>query len=178
VKVREARESDASAIGRAFVDSHHAAHRDHIPPELLAQRTYEVSSRNWARALREISAAAPTPMCIYVAEDDTGTVVGVAMGQGERNNHPVYVAEVNVLYVLPAFQRRGLGRQLVAAVARHVHEHGLHALLIRVLKVNAPARRFYEALGGQLVLEEQFEEDGVPLVQVAYGWADIRTLLV
>ncbi len=176
MRVREAQEGDAEAMGRAFVESFHAAHRDQIPPELLALRTHEVSSRSWARSLREISATAPTPTCIYVAEDDAGTIVGLAMGVPERNQHPLYVAEVNVLYIVPAFHRRGLGRQLVAAVARHLHEHGMGGLLIRVLKVNAPARRFYEALGGKLVLEEQVEENGVPLVQVAYGWDDIRTL--
>ena len=52
------------------------------------------------------------------------------------------------------------------------------SLLIRVLKANAPARRFYEALGGQLVLEEQkVEEDGTVLEMVAYGWTDTSVLL-
>ena len=55
----------------------------------------------------------------------------------------------------------------------------VYSLLIRVLQANAPARRFYEALGGKLVaeLEEQFEEHGAMLVQVAYGWRDVSELL-
>ena len=39
----------------------------------------------------------------------------------------------------------------------------MDSLLIRVLKANTPARRFYEALGGQLVLEEQIEDRGAVL---------------
>ncbi|GHO49748.1 hypothetical protein KSX_79110 [Ktedonospora formicarum] len=59
-------------------------------------------------------------------------------------------------------------------------EQGMHTLLIRVLKVNTPARRFYEALGGHLVpdVEEQLDEGGVVLVQVAYGWRDVNVLLL
>jgi hypothetical protein len=53
----------------------------------------------------------------------------------------------------------------------------MDSLLIRVLKENVPARRFYEALGGQLVLEEQFEDRGAVLVRVGYGWRDASELL-
>ena len=53
----------------------------------------------------------------------------------------------------------------------------MDSLLIRVLKANTRARRFYEALGGQLVLEEQIEDEGALLDQVAYGWLDARQLL-
>jgi hypothetical protein len=54
------------------------------------------------------------------------------------------------------------------------------SLLIRVLKVKAPARRFYEALGGQLVpdVEEQIEERGAVLDLVAYGWREASELLL
>jgi hypothetical protein len=48
----------------------------------------------------------------------------------------------------------------------------MDSLLIRVLKANTRARCFYEALGGQLVLEEQIEDEGALLDQVAYGWRD------
>ena len=56
-------------------------------------------------------------------------------------------------------------------------ERGMDSLLIRVLQANTRACRFYEALGGQLVLEEQIEEEGAVLDQVAYGWSDASALL-
>jgi hypothetical protein len=40
-----------------------------------------------------------------------------------------------------------------------------------------PARRFYEALGGKMIKESQFEIAGVTRYEVAYGWLDIRTIL-
>ena len=155
-----------------------ADHRDHVPAASLLDFSYEESERNWARSLSEIQAAgqAASRECIYVAEDPGGQVVGLAMGGPERTGHPLYTGEIYVLYLLPAFQRQGLGRRLVRAVAHHLASHHMRGLLIRVLRANAPARAFYESLGGQLVLQEQIEEDGVVLDQVAYGWPDLNDL--
>ena len=99
------------------------------------------------------------------------------MGGPERSNHPLYTGEIYFLYLLPSYHRRGIGRQLTISVVERLVEQGLDSLLIRVLKANAPARHFYEALGGQLVLEEQIEERGAVLDQVAYGWRDVSELL-
>src|SRR5690242_8988579 len=177
IRLCEAQERDAPALARVIVDSYRSAHRDHIPAALLEQFTYAESERNWRRTLGEIAAAADSLERIYVAEDPGGQVVGVAMGGPERNDHPRYHGEVYILYLLPAVQRQGLGRRLMAAVAGHLLAHEMPSLLVRVLRDNAPARRFYEALGGQLVLEEQIEEDGFVLEQVAYGWSDAGVLL-
>ncbi len=177
MKLREAQLNDAAAMARVIVDSYRSAHRDHIPEESLMKFTYEESERNWARALRELSRSSESKEYIYVAEDDTGGLIGVAMGGPERSNHPLYTGEVYVLYLLPQYHRQGIGRRLTGQVVKRLVEQGMHSLLIRVLKANAPARRFYEALGGQLVLEEQIEENGAVLEQVAYGWKDVSDLL-
>jgi hypothetical protein len=42
-----------------------------------------------------------------------------------------------------------------------------------VLK-NNPACGFYEWLGGQFLREKQIKIGGADLLEVAYGWADIR----
>ena len=139
--------------------------------------TYEESERNWVRALCELSESTETRECLFVAENDDGDLIGVAMGGPERSNHPLYTGEIYILYLLPEYHRQGIGRQLTGQVVKRLVEQGMHSLLIRVLKANAPARRFYEALGGQLVLEEQIEENGAVLEQVAYGWVDVSDLL-
>jgi ribosomal protein S18 acetylase RimI-like enzyme len=82
-----------------------------------------------------------------------------------------------MLYVRERHQRRGLGRRLVQAVAAHLAQRGRHALVIGCLAANAPARRFYEALGGRLVGEREYDEDGVMLPEVVYRWPDTRALL-
>src|SRR4051794_13563546 len=120
MRLREAQERDAPALARVIVDSYRHAHRDHIPAALLDQFTYEESERNWRRTLSEIATATDSPERIYVAETPDGQVVGVAMGGPERSGHPLYTGEVYVLYLLPAVQRQGLGRRLMATVAGHL----------------------------------------------------------
>jgi len=177
MKIREAHLSDAAAMAGVIVDSFRSAHRDHIPAESLMKFTYEESERNWARALRELSGSTESKECIYIAENDAGDVIGMAMGGPERSNHPIFTGEIYILYLLPEYHRQGIGRWLTGQVVRRLVEWEMHSLIIRVLKANAPARRFYEELGGQLVLEEHIEEDGVVLEQVAYGWMDASRLL-
>lgn len=175
--IREARLGDEAAMARVSVDSYQAAHRDHIPEESLMKFTFEESERNWARALIELSEADEREEYIYVAENDAGDIIGVAMGGPESSNHPLYTGAIYFLYLLPAYHRRGIGRQLTISVVERLVEHGMDSLLIRVLKANTPARRFYEALGGKLVLEEQIEDRGAVLEQVAYGWRNVGVLL-
>ena len=139
--------------------------------------TYEESERNWARTLRELSEADEREEYIYVAEKDAGDIIGIAMGGPESSNHPLYTGAIYFLYLLPAYHCRGIGRQLLISVVERLVEHDMHSLLIRVLKANTPARRFYEALGGQLVLEEPIEDRGAVLDGVAYGWRDVSVLL-
>jgi ribosomal protein S18 acetylase RimI-like enzyme len=177
MKLREAQLNDAAAMARVIVDSYRSAHRDHIPEESLMRFTYEESERNWARTLLKLGGSSESKECIYVAEDDAGNLVGVAMGGPERSNHPSYTGEIYILYLLPEYHRQGIGRRLTGQVVRQLVEWEMHSLIIRVLKANAPACRFYEALGGELVLEEQIEENGAILEQVAYGWTDVSDLL-
>ena len=177
MRIREAHERDAPALARVLIDSRRSAHRDHMPAESLLRLSYEESARNWARKLQEISASALSRERIFLAETDAGEPVGVAMGGPERTNHPRYAGEVYILYLLPAYHRQGLGRLLTQAVVTWLIQSGMPSFLIRVLKANLPARGFYEALGGQLVLEEQIEEDGAVLDQVAYGWTDASSVL-
>ena len=179
MRIREAELGDAAAMARVSVDSYRAAHRDQIPEASLMEYTYEESERNWARAIRELSEADERQEYIYVAENEEGLIIGVAMGGPERSHHPLYTGEIHFLYLLPAYQRRGIGRLLTISVVERLVEQEMDSLLIRVLKVNAPARRFYEALGGQLVpdVEEQIEERGAVLDLVAYGWREASELL-
>ena len=55
----------------------------------------------------------------------------------------LYLANIQVM---PEWQGRGLGSRLVELVAATAHARG-RTLVLRVLKVNPRAQRFYERLG-------------------------------
>jgi GNAT superfamily N-acetyltransferase len=168
-----------------------------------AEWTAPESARGWERALREIARDPQSRECVYVAEaanepsdpndqceeEASGEVVGLAMGapwvpwetQYRGRAAPAdqlrQVGEVRAVYVRPDQQGRGIGRQLVQAVAAHLAQLGISELRVEVVAANAPARRFCEALGGRAVSEHELDVGGLPLRLVAYGWPDITALL-
>ncbi len=170
--IRLAQMDDAAALARVIVDSGRAAHQGQMPDELLLrvplEEAYAESQRNWLRTLHAIADDADAQECIYVAQDASGEVVGLAMGGPPRTETLEQTGEVYVLYILASHQRRGLGRRLVQAVSDHLAQSGTTALEIGCLAANAPARRFYESIGGHVVRERLFDQDGVMLPEVVY----------
>jgi hypothetical protein len=63
-------------------------------------------------------------------------------------------------------------------VTQAQREKGANGLIVWVIAENRVARSFYEALGGTLLVEQDFEWDGIPLVETGYGFRDIDALLV
>jgi ribosomal protein S18 acetylase RimI-like enzyme len=66
----------------------------------------------------------------------------------EKENH-LFLAGI---YILPAFQRSGMGTEILQNVINGSHKRG-RTVRLRVLKVN-PARRLYERLGFHIVEED------------------------
>jgi len=86
-------------------------------------------------------------------------------------------AELSAAYVRREFQRGGVGRRMVAAVADAQREHGARGLIVWVIAGNKGARAFYEGLGATLLVEQPFEWDGMPLVEAGYAFTDLDALL-
>ncbi len=154
---------DVPAMGRLTVATFLSAHRDQIPEELWRNRrdewSAEDSARNWARTLRAIADGTSPRECVYLAVDELyDEVIGVAMGQPAHEEPWPNTGAITVLYVLDAYQGRGLGRRLVHVVARHLRRLGMPALTIAVLKANVAAQRFYEAIGAQFVRVGEIED--------------------
>jgi GNAT superfamily N-acetyltransferase len=135
-----------------------------VPADYLANLSYEQQGQVWGHSLSTLSGAA----AMYVAETAAEEVVGFGHGGSERSGNPVYTGELYAIYLLAAYQRRGLGHQLLQAVVNGLLTHGLASLLVWVLAAN-PSRAFYEALGGQYVAEQGITIGTARLTEVAYG---------
>jgi GNAT superfamily N-acetyltransferase len=180
--IRAATLADAPGMAQVMVDSWLAAHRGQVPEAQWQQRrqewTYTESERGWHRSLTEIEAGTNPQSCVYVAVIASGEVVGVAVGCLAELDLLPNAAEVSVLYVHPTAQGQGVGRRLVQQVATHQAALGRRALLIGCLATNAPARCFYEALGGRVVGTHETEDEGFKEPQVVYGWEDIQSVVI
>jgi ribosomal-protein-alanine N-acetyltransferase len=80
-------------------------------------------------------------MAYLVAEVD-GTVVGHAVASVAGDD-----AELQRIAVDPAYRRRGLATDLLAAVEAHSADGGATRLLLEVREDNTTATAFYEAQG-------------------------------
>jgi GNAT superfamily N-acetyltransferase len=167
VAIRPATPDDAAAIARVRVDAWRATYRGMIPDAYLAAMSVDESTAFWRRVLESGS----PKVAVFVAED-AGEVVGFASGNRREPPKLGFDAELSAIYVRPDRVRRGLGRRLVAAVADWARRGGSGGLVVFVIAGNKGARGFYENLGAELLLEQPFEWDGIPLVEAAYGWRE------
>lgn len=172
VTVRPAIPADAPGIARVHVDTWRTTYRGLVPDEVLAGLSYEKGQARWERTLQDPESG----QFVFVAADGkSGQVVGFAVAGPERTGDPVYTGEVYAIYILEAYQRKGLGRRLIGACARELAGRDRKAMLIWVLRDN-PNRPFYEALGGVKLRSQPLEIGGATLEEIAYGWPDISGL--
>jgi ribosomal protein S18 acetylase RimI-like enzyme len=163
--------ADAEALARTHVAAWRETYRGLLPDGYLARMSEALHARRFARSLLQ-----PGPDEVTLAAADRSGIVGYAEAGPSRRRTPGE-AEVATLYVLREAQGYGLGRRLLTQAARALAARGARALVISVLAANAPARRFYEHLGG--AAEPPRMEPGPAgqaYEEVAYRWAEIGRL--
>jgi len=166
--LREATCADVPGIARVHAASWRTTYPGIFPAELLERLTPEAREPMWRRILCDPGSRT----FVYVALGDDGEIVGFASGGPEATGDPLYTGELYAIYLLAEHQGRGLGRALLALVRGRLRALGHGSMLIWVAEANAPARRFYEAMGGVLVRERTVDFFGVPVDEVAYGWPE------
>lgn len=170
--IRTATVDDAAAIAYVHVESWRTTYQSIVPDDFLARLSYSQREQFWRQLLTEPD----SHTIVYVAEDDCGKIIGFASGGPERSGDTLYTGELYAIYVLAQHQGQGVGRQLVLPLVRRLLQEGMRAILLWVLAEN-PARKFYERLGGQPVYEKPVTTGGMPLLEIAYGWQDVQTLI-
>lgn len=172
MKIRTASPADAAGIARVHVESWRTTYPGLLPDEVLANLSYAHRAEYW----RGVLSSGTSSALIYVAEDEDEEIVGFASGGVERSGQMGYEGELYAIYLLERVQRQGLGQRMVLAFTQGLLNAGYNSMLVWVLATN-PARKFYERLGGGKVAEKETPMGGVPMVEVAYGWKNLRELV-
>jgi ribosomal protein S18 acetylase RimI-like enzyme len=168
--IREAILTDAPGIARVHVDTWRSTYRGIVPDKFLANLSYEARGRMWTTAITH----ANDSNFAYVAEDEHGQIVGFVSGGTSQSGDRDYPGELYAIYVLKEAQGKGVGRGLFDAVVKRLALSGIYSMILWVFRDNQPARRFYEAMGGESLYEREIELAGTRLTEVAYGWKDTR----
>ena len=173
IEIRRASPADARAIAKVRVESWRVTYRGLIPDAYLDAMEVDASVALWDRVLNAESSAAT----VFVAARE-GEVIGFAAGNALKE--PKYGAdsELTAVYLRRDAQRAGLGHRMVGAVVAALRAHNATAMIVWTIAGNKGARAFYENLGATLRVEQDFEWDGMPLVEAGYGFSDLDALIL
>jgi GNAT superfamily N-acetyltransferase len=171
IVIRPALAEDAEAIARVRVDSWRETYRGMIPQAYLDAMQLETSRAMWEKVL----AAGSPAVGVFVAERGT-EIIGFSSGNRLAQPKHGFDSELSAIYIRREFQHAGIGRRLVAQIARSQRALGASGLIVWVIAGNKAARTFYERLGAELVIEQPFQWDGMDLVEAGYGWRNLDAL--
>jgi ribosomal protein S18 acetylase RimI-like enzyme len=171
-RLRLAAPGDASAIAHVHRESWRTTYAGILPLDVIAAHAGRKSAAEWARRLAD----GPSHGDVTWVAERGGAVVGFANCGPARHRLEGLEAEIYTLYVLQDHQRRGAGRELVRACARHFVRQGQFGFYLWVLKANR-ARMFYDAMGGQEIGEKTERLGLHSFAEIAYAWHDLTGLV-
>ena len=157
LRIREATAADVPALTRLHVSTWNATYA----PLLMRGPSHAVRERQWRDAFAKRDAS----WFCFVVERPDGALVGFA--QGNRSDHPEFAGELNKIYLLPEYQRLGIGRRLLGHVARRFLDQGINSMWLYGDARN-PSSRAWAALGA--------EKTDADATSGNYGWRDLRGL--
>ena len=163
--IRPASSADISSMARAYVETWQSAYRGILPNGYLDSMTVTETERSLRREMGGVGVVS------LMAEAADGQAAGLITGGIDRRRDIIYGAEIYSLYVRPAYQRRGLGRMLVARLVERVNRLDIFSMKVQVLEAN-PCRRFYEKLNGVLLARGRIRFADTDLAACTYGWLD------
>jgi len=175
--VRAAAPADAAALGAIHVASWRESYVGLLPGARLAALPIDARTAMWRQLLADPTAFGDAAVFVAVRGGELAGFGACAAQRDPALAAAGFEGEVTALYVRHAHQRLGLGRALMHALARALEARGHGAASLWVLRDNAPARAFYERLGGETLGEKVDDRPEARLVETAYGWRDLAMLM-
>ncbi len=175
IQLRRATVADAEAIAAIRIEGWRTSYRGMIPDSYLDEMDMNENVLHWRTILQALPVKEDA-LCVYVAvsEDEiVGFVSAMKLAEPKLDKQ----GEINAIYIRPQWQRCGIGKRMMHKAARSLQAMGCQSCVIWVIDGNAQARNFYEELGGEILVEQEFSWDGLDLTEVGYGWNDLNVLL-
>jgi len=166
--------SDAQAIAAVHVSVSRKTYDNLFSADTVNQFPVEFRARQWHQTI-EMSDSADT--AVFVGEDADNTIVGFGCCSRQRSEELVakgFAGEFQSIYVLPSAQGRGVGRTLVAEMARYLSSPrlGHFYLWSRGVPQMMPAR--HEFGGRQIGVLYVEKHDHAPVVAIKNVGQDVK----
>ncbi|WP_454190661.1 N-acetyltransferase family protein [Paenibacillus sp. Marseille-Q7038] len=171
MKIRSATKSDAVQIAEVHVNSWRTTYKGVVPESYLDNLSITKRTLIWEKQLDE----ANTNSEVFVAENESGQIVGFVSGGLNRLNSMSFDSEIYAIYLLKEYQRQGIGEQLMSSITSFLTDKGYKSTYLWALENNR-YRSFYEKLGGVPAGREEIEIGSVKLGEIAYGWDNLDRL--
>ncbi|NIK12602.1 GNAT family N-acetyltransferase [Alkalibacillus almallahensis] len=168
--IREAEFQDAYSIGIVHVESWKTTYKNIIPDDFLDNMSYERRSDKWKDNI------AQNDQYVFVAENDDGEIVGFADCGKRDENTTENAGDLTSIYLLEAYQGRGIGKELFKQLFFKFNELGYNRVFVEVLEGN-DACRFYEHYGAKQIKSEQVKIGGAELNLLTYEWEDVDDVI-
>jgi len=171
VLIRRAVKEDAHALATVRVTGWHQSYAGLMPVELLSKLSIEADRLRVEKAFAD-----PGNKALRFVAEQHENIIGMGGCGRLRTGDIESRGEVYALYLLDDAKRKGTGRAMMEKMWEALIAEGCTSLQLSVLENNAPARAFYERLGGVLSHKGTFTYGGFELPDVTYVWEDIRQL--
>ena len=173
-QIRIATPDDAHALAVMHIASWRETYLGLLPDKMLSALSVEARAVAWTKIMQEPAGST----VVFLAEHEK-SIVGFGSCGAQRTESlkaKGYDGEISAVYVLREFQKRKIGTRLLHAMSADLMRRGCSAAALWVLRDNLRARRFYEHFGAKVIAEREDVRDGTTLIELAYGWPDLKEL--
>lgn len=167
VEIRAATEADVPQIAKVHVDSWQRSFQGIAPEDYLNSMSVERREEVFAERMSE-----PTYKLLVAEEPSRGVVGFIDFGTPNFENYG-YDARVYSFYLLPEFQRTGLGQRLFQRCFDSMTASGYRSMCLDTLEMS-PYRKFYDKHGGKIVARDSHRLGDVDFPTVVYGWEELH----
>ncbi len=155
---------DTNEIQKVLFNTWLASYSDFIPmTDIQWYFNNYYSDINFARLFDDTNTTS------YVAEIKKN-IVGYARMKFNQEQKRCYLES---LYVLPEFQGKGIGTDLLKIVEQNAQKHSYNQIWLGVMEQNIPSLEWYKKLGFQFVEQSPFQM-GKSTVNHFIGFRDIK----
>jgi GNAT superfamily N-acetyltransferase len=172
MQIRNAKLEDSSAFAALHACSWRLTYRGILTDEYLDHAVWADRIAVWRERL-----AFPDARQEILVAVERDVLLGFACAYGSADGR--WGTLLDNLHTLPHPKGKGIGTALISEIAAwSLKEHPGQGFFLWVFESNAPARRFYERLGGQPPGETTWiAPDASTVQELRYAWTDPAMLI-